>query len=111
MRGATDRLIAGAVFSGGQPRIVRVDDFMLEAVPEGPTILLHNHDVPAWSGRWAPCSARPASTSRACSSRSCRERAEAAMLVNVSPTPSNAVMERLRNLPNVISAQLVDLGS
>jgi hypothetical protein len=38
------------------------------------------------------------------------ERNEAAMLVNVSPAPSEAVMERLRNLPNVIVAQLVDLG-
>ena len=39
------------------------------------------------------------------------ERGEAAMLVNVSPLPSAAVMERLRGLPHVRTAQLVDLGS
>ena len=38
------------------------------------------------------------------------ERSEAAMLVNVSPAPEDAVMERLRALSHVISAQLVDLG-
>jgi len=33
------------------------------------------------------------------------------MLVNVSPAPSDDVMEKLRNLPNVMAAQLVDLGA
>ena len=41
--GCLDRLIAGAVFHGNQPRIVRIDDFMLEAIPEGPTLLIHFH--------------------------------------------------------------------
>jgi hypothetical protein len=39
-----------------------------------------------------------------------RERAEAAMIVNVDQSPNEAVMERLRSLPNMITAQLVDLG-
>jgi L-serine deaminase len=39
-----------------------------------------------------------------------RERAEAAMLVNVDAMPSDAVMEQLRSLPHMIAAQLVDLG-
>ncbi|MDX1650132.1 MAG: phosphoglycerate dehydrogenase, partial [Myxococcota bacterium] len=43
VRGSVDRLVAGAVFHGTQPRIVRVDDFMMEAVPEGPTILNPTH--------------------------------------------------------------------
>jgi hypothetical protein len=38
-----------------------------------------------------------------------RDRHEAAMLVNVDAAPSEAVMERLRNLPHVISTQLVEL--
>jgi hypothetical protein len=32
------------------------------------------------------------------------------MLVNVSPLPTAELMERLRGLPHVITAQLVDLG-
>jgi hypothetical protein len=39
-----------------------------------------------------------------------RERGEACMLVNVDSPPPPAVMERLRNLPHMISAQLVELG-
>jgi L-serine deaminase len=39
------------------------------------------------------------------------ERAEAAMLVNVDQLPADDVMEQLRELPHVIAAQLVDLGT
>ncbi|MGI9591850.1 MAG: phosphoglycerate dehydrogenase, partial [Myxococcota bacterium] len=48
--GCANRLVEGAIFHGGQPRIVRVDDFMLEAIPEGPTLLIHNHDEPGVLG-------------------------------------------------------------
>jgi len=50
VKGSVDRLIAGAVFHGGQPRIVRIDDFMLEAIPEGPTLFLQNRDQPGVVG-------------------------------------------------------------
>ncbi|HVH05228.1 MAG TPA: phosphoglycerate dehydrogenase [Myxococcota bacterium] len=111
VRGATDRLIAGAIFSGGQPRIVRVDDFMLEAIPEGPTILLRNHDRPGVVGQVGTVLGETGINISRMQLGLVPERAEAAMLVNVSPMPSDAVMERLRGLPNVITAQLVDLGS
>jgi hypothetical protein len=39
-----------------------------------------------------------------------RERGEAAMLVNIDSAPSEAILERLRSLPHMISVQLVDLG-
>jgi D-3-phosphoglycerate dehydrogenase len=111
VRGATDRLIAGAIFSGGQPRIVRIDDFMLEAIPEGATILLRNHDRPGVVGQVGTVLGETGTNISRMQLGLVPERAEAAMLVNVSPMPSAAVMERLRNLPNVITAQLVDLGS
>ncbi len=37
------------------------------------------------------------------------DRAEAGMLVTVDQMPDDGVMERLRELPHVIAAQLVDL--
>jgi hypothetical protein len=38
------------------------------------------------------------------------ERSEAAMLVNIDRAPDAGVMERLRSLPHMISAKLVELG-
>jgi hypothetical protein len=39
-----------------------------------------------------------------------RERPEAAMLVNVDQAPPDAVLERLRAVPHVHSAQVLELG-
>ena len=111
VRGCADRLIAGAIFHGGQPRIVRVDDFMLEAIPEGPTVLIYNHDQPGVVGQVGTVLGQEGINISRMQLGLVPERGEAAMLVNVSPLPSAAVMERLRGLPHVRTAQLVDLGS
>ncbi len=110
VRGGTDRLIAGAIFHGDQPRIVRIDDFMLEAIPEGPTILLQNHDQPGVVGAVGKALGDAGLNISRMQLALVRERAEAAMLVNVDQAPDDEVMEGLRNLPHMISAQLVDLG-
>jgi D-3-phosphoglycerate dehydrogenase len=111
VRGCVDRLIAGAIFHGTQPRIVRVDDFMLEAIPEGPTILLQNHDRPGVVGRVGTCLGEAGINISRMQLALAPDRAEAAMLVNVDQLPADDVMERLRELPHMIAAQLVDLGS
>ena len=38
------------------------------------------------------------------------DRSEAAMLVNINAAPTDETVEKLRNLPNMISAQILDLG-
>jgi len=109
VRGCVDRLIAGAVFHGGQPRIVRVDDFMLEAIPEGPTILIHNHDRPGVVGNVGRVLGEAGINISRMQLALVRERNEAAMLVNVDTCPPEPVLEELRNLPHMIAAQLVEL--
>jgi D-3-phosphoglycerate dehydrogenase len=109
VKGCLDRLIGGALFHGGQPRIVRIDDFMLEAIPEGPTILIHNHDRPGVVGNVGRILGDGGINISRMQLALVRERGEAAMLVNVDNRPSEAVMEELRNLDHMITAQLVEL--
>ena len=109
VRGCVDRLVAGAVFHGAQPRIVRLDDFILEAIPEGYAILLHNHDRPGVVGQVGTVLGEEGVNISRMQLALQRERGEAAMLVNVDAAPADAVMERLRNLPHVISAVLLEL--
>ncbi len=109
VRGCVDRLIAGAVFHGRQPRIVRIDDFMLEAIPEGPTILIQNHDRPGVVGNVGRILGDASINISRMQLALVRERNEAAMLVNVDTLPPESVMEQLRNLPHMIAAQLVEL--
>jgi len=109
VRGTVDRLIAGALFHGNQPRIVRVDDFMLEAIPEGPTLLLHNHDQSGVVGTVGGILGEENINISRMQLALVRERHEAAMLVNVDTIPDERVLERLRNVPHMITAQLVEL--
>ena len=65
---------------------MRVDDFMLEAIPEGPTLLIHNHDQPGVVGQVGTVLGEAGiNISRMQLGAACRERGEAAMLVNVTP--------------------------
>ena len=42
--------VEGAVFSNKAVRLVRLNAFHLEAVPEGYILVIHNHDVPGVVG-------------------------------------------------------------
>jgi D-3-phosphoglycerate dehydrogenase len=109
VKGTVERLIAGAVFHGGQPRIVRIDDFMLEAIPEGPTLFLQNHDTPGVVGLVGTVLGEGGINISRMQLALVTERKQAAMLINVSGPPSDEVLERLRNIPGMITAQLVEL--
>jgi D-3-phosphoglycerate dehydrogenase len=108
--GCVDRLIVGAVFHGGQPRIVRVDDFMLEAIPDGPTLLIYNRDQPGVVGHVGTILGEGGINISRMQLALVPERSEAAMLVNIDAIPSAETVEALRSLPYVISAQIMDLG-
>jgi D-3-phosphoglycerate dehydrogenase len=108
--GCFDRLIEGAIFHGGQPRIVRIDDFMLEAVPEGSTLFIQNHDEPGVVGTVGTALGAAGINISRMQLGLVPERREAAMLVNIDRAPERGVLELLRGLPNMISVQLVELG-
>jgi len=110
VQGCGDRLIVGAVFQGVQPRIVRIDDFMLEAIPEGPTLFITNRDQPGVVGVVGTILGNARINISRMQLALSRERGEAAMLVNVDAPPPDSVLETLRGLPNVISARLLELG-
>lgn len=45
------RVLSGALFGGSQPRIVQVDEFQLDAQPQGPILIMENEDVPGVIGQ------------------------------------------------------------
>ncbi len=108
--GCDNRLIEGAIFEGVQPRIVRIDDFMLEAIPEGPTLFILNRDMPGVVGGVGTILGEAGINISRMQLGLVPERGEAAMIVNVNPSPPQSVLETLRALPYMLSAQLVELG-
>ncbi len=49
--GGEDNLLSGTIFGKKEPRLVRINDFRLEAVPEGHLLLIYNEDRPGVIGR------------------------------------------------------------
>ena len=45
-----DTVISGTIFGKEMPRIVRINSFYLEAIPEGHNLLIHNQDSPGVIG-------------------------------------------------------------
>ena len=92
VKGVVDRLVAGAVFHGDQPRIVRIDDFMLEVIPEGRTLLLHNHDQSGVVGRVGSILGEADINISRMQLALQESRGEACMLVNIDQDPGDAVL-------------------
>ena len=45
-----ENTLVGTVFGRNEPRLVRLNDFRLEALPSGPMLLVFNNDVPGVIG-------------------------------------------------------------
>ncbi len=108
--GGRTRLIAGTLFGRTQPRVVRVDDFMLEAIPEGATLLIYNQDRPGVVGRVGGALGTAGINIVRMQLGLHPKGHEALQLLNVDPMPSDEVVEALRALPEVITVELVELG-
>lgn len=109
VKGTVERLVGGAIFHGGQPRIVRIDDFMLEAIPESWTLLIHNHDESGVVGRVGTILGSAGINISRMQLALLEDRREACMLVNIDQDPGEKVLEALRDAPSMIAVQLVEL--
>ncbi|MBI4518224.1 MAG: phosphoglycerate dehydrogenase [Deltaproteobacteria bacterium] len=101
--------VAGVVFGRKVVRLVRINDFYLEAVPEGHIVMLHNRDVPGVVG--AVGSLLGEAKINIAGLELGRERVGgmAISLIHVDGPVPPAVLERLRTLPQIVSAQLLTL--
>jgi D-3-phosphoglycerate dehydrogenase len=105
-----ERLVAGALFGRTQPRIVRVDDYLLEAVPAGAAVLIENDDRPGVVGRVGTTLGEAQVNISRMQLGLHPEGRRALQLLNVDPAPSDEVTEALRNIPGVQRVQVLDLG-
>ena len=102
--------VSGTLFGRTQPRIVRVDDFLLEAVPEGATLLIRNRDTPGVIGRVGTTLGDAGVNIARMQLGLSPAGGKALQLLNVEPAPGRAVLESLAALPGVEEVQLLDLG-
>jgi (S)-sulfolactate dehydrogenase len=99
--GEGEASVAGTVFGKRELRIVRVNRFRIEAVPEGDIILVENDDAPGVVGNLGTAlGAAGVNIANIFLSRD-QERRSAFSLINVDSAPTPDVLEKLRRLEHV----------
>ena len=101
--------VEGAVFTNNVVRLVRVNMSYLEAVPEGHIIVLHNHDVPGVVGSVGTVLGQRGINIAGLELGRERAGGQALALVHVDAHVSAEVLDELRSLESVISAQQIHL--
>ncbi|MBI4526418.1 MAG: phosphoglycerate dehydrogenase [Deltaproteobacteria bacterium] len=100
--------VEGAIFGSNNPRIVKVDSFYLEAVPEGYILILHNRDVPGVVGAVGTLLGRK-NINIAGLELGRKKGGMAISFIHVDEPVPKETLQELRSLPNIVSADLVRL--
>jgi D-3-phosphoglycerate dehydrogenase / 2-oxoglutarate reductase len=102
-------VIEGAVFGSDTVRITKLDGFRMEAVPDGFVLMLHNRDVPGVVGRVGTLLGERGINIAGIELGRDRVGGMAISMIHVDQTVPSAVLEELRTLPPIVSAQLLRL--
>lgn len=104
-----ENVVEGALFGKKEARIVRIDKFFLDAVPEGYMMLLYNEDKPGVIGNVGTLlGANNVNISRLHLGRQ-SVGGQAVSVWNIDTPPAKGLIEKLLKLPNVISANVIEL--
>ncbi len=99
--------VAGTLFSRREPRVVRINEFRLEAIPEGYLLIFSNLDVPGVIGTIGTLLGRNQVNIAGMQLGRERPGGRALSVVNVdNPVPAH-VIEEIRRLPNIVFVKLV----
>lgn len=104
-----ERYVAGTLFSKKDPRIVLIDDFKVEIVPDGVLLLIYNNDKPGVIGNIGNLLGK--NDINIARMHFGRESAGgiAISVVSVDSAPSPEIMEELRKLPNILTIKQIIL--
>jgi D-3-phosphoglycerate dehydrogenase/(S)-sulfolactate dehydrogenase len=110
VRGAVgEAQVAGTVYGKREARIVRVNAFRVEAVPEGHVLLCENDDAPGVVGNLGTTLGQAGVNIARISLSRLEDRSRAFAFLNVDSPPSQELQDRIRALPHVRSVRAIRL--
>jgi D-3-phosphoglycerate dehydrogenase len=109
--GEASHRILGTVYADGLPRVVRVDGFAMDMIPEGNMVIIVNQDQPGVIGLvGSSFGDSGVNIADMVISREFREEgAVALMVIKTDQTPPDALLNRLRARPNILRVKSVVL--
>jgi len=104
-----ENIVSGTIFGKTLPRILRINDFYLAAIPEGHNLLIHSEDIPGVIGRiGAALGERNVNISRMQVGQE-KVKKQNVILLTTDVTVKDAVLEELRSLGHVYLAKRIEL--
>ncbi len=102
-------LVAGTLNSRKEPRIVQVDNFPMETVPDGYMLVLMNNDKPGVIGGIGTLLGQNGINIARMQFGREKQGGLAVSVVSIDSPVSDELMEKIRKLPNVLSVKLIKI--
>ena len=102
--------VAGAIFGRNIVRLVRINDFFLDAILDGNILMLHNRDVPGVVGSVGAILGEAQINIARLELGRQEDSGQAISLIHVDDVIPDELMEKLRNAPNIVSAHLLRMN-
>src|SRR5690606_13123223 len=109
--GETHRIL-GTAYADRLPRILRIDDYNMDMIPEGDMVLINNNDQPGVIGTVGSAFGNAGvNIADMVISRTKQPdgQAMALMLIKTDSEPTKALIEDLRKRPNIVRARCIAL--
>ncbi|MBL7171937.1 MAG: phosphoglycerate dehydrogenase [Desulfobacteraceae bacterium] len=104
-----ENTVSGTIFGKKLPRILRINNFYLEAIPEGHILLIHNENTPGVIGRITSALARHDINIDRMQVGEEQEKKQNVILITTGSSVSEGILEEIRSLDNVFSARKIEL--
>jgi len=104
-----ERSVAGTFVHGGEPRIVRIDQFSVDTIPEGYMLVFTNDDHPGMIGAIGNLLGEYKINIAGMQLGRTRKNDKAVAILSVDDFIPDEVMEKIRALPSINTANLVCL--
>ncbi len=101
--------IAGTLFSKSESRIVKIDEFYVEAIPMGCMLIMQNWDKPGLIGNLGTLMGEYRINIAAMSFGREKQGGKALTVLNVDTCVSSEVLEKIKALPHILSVKTVQL--
>jgi len=104
-----ENVVSGTIFGKKFPRILRINNFYLEAVPEGHNLLIHNEDRPGVIGKIGSTLGKHGVNIARMQVGQEREKAQNVIFLATSSPAGDEAIEDLMSLEQVHSVKRIEL--
>lgn len=101
--------ISGALFANNEPRIVKIDDYYMDAVPSGCMIFITNKDLPGVVGQLGTILGKNNINIAAMTFGREEKGGKAISVCNVDGEVSDRIIEQIKKMDNIYDARFISL--